>query len=45
MQILRFVKPETGITVKLVGAVHYNPASTKLSTDTIEELRENISYH
>jgi pheromone shutdown protein TraB len=40
-QLLEFVEPETGVTVKLVGAMHYNPTSIKLARETIEELGEN----
>ena len=40
-QLLEFVEPETGVTVKLVGAMHYNPTSIKPATDTIEELGAN----
>lgn len=37
-QILDFIEPTTGVPVKLVGAMHYNPASIKLTEDTINEL-------
>jgi len=39
-QILDFVEPTTGVPVKLVGAMHYNPASIKLAEDTINALAE-----
>eukprot|EP01082_Thalassiosira_pseudonana_P003129 g2565.t1 g2565 contig12:370233-371324(-) len=38
-QILDFIEPTTGVPVKLIGAMHYNPASIKLATDTINELQ------
>lgn len=37
-QTLDFIEPTTGTPVKLVGAMHYNPASIKLATDSIESL-------
>jgi hypothetical protein len=37
-QILDFIEPKTGVPVKLIGAMHYNPASIKLTEDTINEL-------
>jgi hypothetical protein len=37
-QILDFVEPTTGVRVKLIGAMHYNPASIKLATDSINAL-------
>ncbi|KAL7460250.1 hypothetical protein ACHAXS_000712, partial [Conticribra weissflogii] len=37
-QILDFVEPTTGVNVKLIGAMHYNPASIRLATDTINAL-------
>lgn len=37
-QTLDFIEPTTGVRVKLVGAMHYNPASIKLATDTINAL-------
>lgn len=37
-QILDFIEPSTGVRVKLIGAMHYNPASIKLATDSINEL-------
>lgn len=40
-QILDFIEPTTGVRVKLVGSMHYNPASIKLATDSIDELAAN----
>jgi len=41
-QLLEFEEPTTGVKVKLVGTMHYNPSSIKLATDTIESLaRDN----
>lgn len=37
-QLLEFVEPTTGVTVNLVGCMHYNPASIKLTQDTIRSL-------
>jgi pheromone shutdown protein TraB len=37
-QILEFIEPTTGVKVKLVGAMHYNPASIQLTADTINDL-------
>jgi hypothetical protein len=37
-QVLEFVEPRTNITVKLVGTMHYNPASIQLTADTISRL-------
>eukprot|EP00594_Rhizosolenia_setigera_P016499 CAMPEP_0178965104 /NCGR_PEP_ID=MMETSP0789-20121207/16077_1 /TAXON_ID=3005 /ORGANISM="Rhizosolenia setigera, Strain CCMP 1694" /LENGTH=426 /DNA_ID=CAMNT_0020650013 /DNA_START=45 /DNA_END=1325 /DNA_ORIENTATION=+ len=37
-QVLTFQEPSTNVTVMLVGAMHYNPASIKLANDTIFEL-------
>ena len=37
-QILDFIEPTTGVPIKLIGAMHYNPASIKLTEDTINEL-------
>jgi hypothetical protein len=39
-QLLEFVEPETGVTVKLVGSMHYNPTSIELATNTIQALAE-----
>ena len=39
-QVLEFIEPETGVRVKLVGSMHYNPTSIRLATDTIQELAE-----
>jgi hypothetical protein len=40
-QLLQFVEPTTNVTVVLVGAMHYNPSSVQLATDTITTLGEN----
>ena len=40
-QILEFIEPKTGVPVKLVGAMHYNPASIQLTADTIHKLALN----
>lgn len=40
-QVLEFVEPTTGVTVKLIGAMHYNPASIALTEDTITDLAAN----
>jgi pheromone shutdown protein TraB len=40
-QLLELIEPETGVTVKLVGAMHYNPTSIALATDTIEALAQD----
>jgi hypothetical protein len=41
-QVLEFREPTTGVTVKLVGCMHYNPASIQLTEDVINELaRDN----
>lgn len=37
---LEFVEPETGVKVRLIGAMHYNPASIQLVADSIQELQE-----
>ena len=37
-QILDFIEPETGVPIKLIGAMHYNPASIKLATTAINSL-------
>jgi hypothetical protein len=37
-QLLQFTEPQTNVTVVLVGAMHYNPASVKLTEDTIRSL-------
>lgn len=39
-QLLEFSEPETDVTVKLVGVMHYNPVSSELAVDTIEELAQ-----
>ena len=41
-QVLEFREPTTGVLVKLVGCMHYNPSSIQLTEDTINELgRDN----
>ena len=41
-QLLEFEEPTTGVKVKLVGTMHYNPTSIQLATDVIDSLaREN----
>lgn len=37
-QVLEFQEPSTGVTVKLVGCMHYNPASIQTTEYTINEL-------
>ena len=37
--VLEFVEPETGVTVRLIGSMHYNPASIQLTADSIRELQ------
>lgn len=37
-QLAEFVEPTTGVTVKMVGSMHYNPASIELAQKTIEDL-------
>jgi hypothetical protein len=37
-QLLEFQEPTTGVTVRQVGAMHYNPASIQLTADTIHQL-------
>lgn len=39
-QLLEFQEPTTGVNVKLVGSMHYNPASIELAEKTIRELAE-----
>lgn len=39
-QLLEFEEPTTGVKVKLVGTMHYNPTSIQLATHTIEELAQ-----
>lgn len=39
-QLIEFKEPTTGVTVKLIGCMHYNPASIKLTTDTINNLAQ-----
>ena len=38
--VLEFVEPETGVTVQLVGAMHYNPASIREASETIQQLAQ-----
>ena len=40
-QVLEFREPTTGVLVKLVGCMHYNPSSIQLTEDTINELGRN----
>jgi hypothetical protein len=35
LQLLQFQEPQTNVTVVLVGAMHYNPASIQLAENTI----------
>jgi len=37
-QILQFREPTTNVTVMLIGAMHYNPSSIKLTRETLENL-------
>jgi len=37
-QLLEFQEPTTGVTVQLVGSMHYNPASIRLTETTIQQL-------
>lgn len=37
-QLLEFQEPRTNVTVVLVGAMHYNPASIALAVDTVDRL-------
>jgi hypothetical protein len=37
-QLLEFQEPQTNVTVILVGAMHYNPASIRLAKETIQDL-------
>ncbi|KAL9185382.1 hypothetical protein ACHAXT_003159 [Thalassiosira profunda] len=37
-QVLDFIEPTTGVPVKLIGSMHYNPASIKLAEDSINAL-------
>lgn len=39
-QMLSFVEPSTGVIVKLVGAMHYNPTSVSLAYSTCNDLAE-----
>jgi hypothetical protein len=38
LQLLQFQEPQTNVTVVLVGAMHYNPASIQLTENTIQYL-------
>jgi len=40
-QILKFVEPQTNVTVMLIGSMHYNPASISLVENTVEELAQS----
>lgn len=40
-QMLSFIEPTTGVIVKLVGAMHYNPTSVKLAYRTCNDLAES----
>lgn len=42
-QVLEFREPRTNVTVMLVGAMHYNPASVALAEDTCRKLAESSS--
>mmetsp|Transcript_5741 Transcript_5741/g.14347 ORF Transcript_5741/g.14347 Transcript_5741/m.14347 type:complete len:510 (+) Transcript_5741:297-1826(+) len=37
-QVLEFVEPTTNVTVVLIGAMHYNPASIQLVEKTVDDL-------
>lgn len=37
-QVLDFIEPTTGVAVRLVGAMHYNPRSIQLAVDSIDDL-------
>lgn len=37
-QVLDFVEPTTGVSVRLVGAMHYNPRSIQLAAECIDDL-------
>lgn len=37
-QLLEFREPQTNVTVVLIGAMHYNPTSVRLTQDVIEDL-------
>ena len=37
-QVLKFVEPQTNVTVMLIGSMHYNPASISLVEKTVDEL-------
>lgn len=40
-QLLEFQEPRTNVTVILVGAMHYNPASIALAANTVETLGQS----
>ena len=40
-QVLDFVEPKSGVPVKLVGAMHYNPASIEVAINEINKLHED----
>jgi len=42
-QVLEFREPRTNVTVMLIGAMHYNPASIALAENTCRELGESSS--
>ena len=37
-QLLEFREPKTNVTVVLIGAMHYNPTSVRLTQDVIDDL-------
>jgi len=37
-QVLKFVEPETNVTVMLIGSMHYNPASIQLVENMVDDL-------
>ena len=39
-QLLEFEEPTTGVKVKLVGTMHYNPTSIQLAKETIQNLAQ-----
>ena len=39
-QLLEFEEPTTGVKVKLVGTMHYNPISIQLAKETIQNLAQ-----
>ncbi len=40
-QVLKFVEPQTNVTVMLIGSMHYNPASIQLVETTVEDLAKS----